>query len=246
MTPGHVRQGRPERAGRLRPADAAHHRRHARRHGMTTATATELAPARHLDRRPGPPGRRPRGLRHPRHRHRGPRLRGRGRVAHLGGLVRRRHPRPPRCRRPDASGQPCRFRLGRLARPRRHRGHARRRPRQRPLRHPRPRPRLRQPRRRRRRRARPVGRRRRRHADGEEGRPGARARARHPGRRPPCPPGRPRPITRDSRAEVALASTTGISSYRRRTSAFLSVDAIAGEGADTPDRHRLQRRTRPR
>ncbi|HEY1733226.1 MAG TPA: TldD/PmbA family protein [Acidimicrobiales bacterium] len=37
----------------------------------------------------------------------------------------------------------------------------------------------------------------------------------------------------DSRAEVALASTTGISSYRRRTSAFLSVDAIAGEGSDT-------------
>jgi PmbA protein len=37
----------------------------------------------------------------------------------------------------------------------------------------------------------------------------------------------------DSRSEVALASTTGISSYRRRTSAFLSVDAIAGEGADT-------------
>jgi PmbA protein len=37
----------------------------------------------------------------------------------------------------------------------------------------------------------------------------------------------------DSRTEVALASTTGISSYRRRTSAFLSVDAIAGEGADT-------------
>jgi PmbA protein len=32
---------------------------------------------------------------------------------------------------------------------------------------------------------------------------------------------------------VALASTTGISSYRRRTSAFLSVDAIAGEGSDT-------------
>ncbi|HWF15737.1 MAG TPA: TldD/PmbA family protein [Acidimicrobiales bacterium] len=37
----------------------------------------------------------------------------------------------------------------------------------------------------------------------------------------------------DSRAEVALASTTGISSYRRRTSAFLSVDAIAREGTDT-------------
>jgi PmbA protein len=37
----------------------------------------------------------------------------------------------------------------------------------------------------------------------------------------------------DSRTEVALASTTGISSSRRRTSAFLSVDAIAGEGADT-------------
>ncbi len=37
----------------------------------------------------------------------------------------------------------------------------------------------------------------------------------------------------DSRTEVALASTTGITSSRRRTSAFLSVDAIAGEGADT-------------
>ncbi len=37
----------------------------------------------------------------------------------------------------------------------------------------------------------------------------------------------------DSRVEVALASTTGISSFRRRTNSFLSVDAIAGEGADT-------------
>jgi PmbA protein len=37
----------------------------------------------------------------------------------------------------------------------------------------------------------------------------------------------------DSRTEVAIASTTGISSARGRTSAFLSVDAIAGEGADT-------------
>ncbi len=37
----------------------------------------------------------------------------------------------------------------------------------------------------------------------------------------------------DSRVEVALVSTTGISSSRRRTTAFLSVDAIAGEGADT-------------
>ena len=37
----------------------------------------------------------------------------------------------------------------------------------------------------------------------------------------------------DSRVEVALASTTGISSCRRRTNAFLSVDAIAGEGAET-------------
>ena len=37
----------------------------------------------------------------------------------------------------------------------------------------------------------------------------------------------------DSRVEVALASTTGISSSRRRTNAFLSVDAIAGEGAET-------------
>ena len=37
----------------------------------------------------------------------------------------------------------------------------------------------------------------------------------------------------DSRVEVALASTTGIVSWRRRTNAFLSVDAIAGEGAET-------------
>jgi PmbA protein len=37
----------------------------------------------------------------------------------------------------------------------------------------------------------------------------------------------------DSRVEVALASTTGIQSSRRRTNAFLSVDAIAGEGADS-------------
>jgi PmbA protein len=37
----------------------------------------------------------------------------------------------------------------------------------------------------------------------------------------------------DSRVEVALATTTGLVSSRRRTSAFLSVDAIAGEGAET-------------
>jgi PmbA protein len=37
----------------------------------------------------------------------------------------------------------------------------------------------------------------------------------------------------DGRVEVALASTTGIRSSARRTSAFLSVDAIAGEGADS-------------
>ena len=37
----------------------------------------------------------------------------------------------------------------------------------------------------------------------------------------------------DGRVEMALASTTGIRSTDRRTTAFLSVDAIAGEGADT-------------
>jgi PmbA protein len=37
----------------------------------------------------------------------------------------------------------------------------------------------------------------------------------------------------DDRVEVALASTTGIRSSARRTTAFLSVDAIAGEGSDT-------------
>ncbi len=37
----------------------------------------------------------------------------------------------------------------------------------------------------------------------------------------------------DGSVEVALASTTGIRAAVRRTSAFLSVSAIAGEGADT-------------
>jgi PmbA protein len=37
----------------------------------------------------------------------------------------------------------------------------------------------------------------------------------------------------DGRVEVALASTTGIRSTARRTTAFLSVDAIAGDGADS-------------
>jgi PmbA protein len=37
----------------------------------------------------------------------------------------------------------------------------------------------------------------------------------------------------DGRVEMALASTTGIQSTARRTNAFVSVDAIAGEGADT-------------
>jgi PmbA protein len=37
----------------------------------------------------------------------------------------------------------------------------------------------------------------------------------------------------DARVEVALASTTGIRATTRRTSAFLSVSAIAGEGADS-------------
>jgi PmbA protein len=37
----------------------------------------------------------------------------------------------------------------------------------------------------------------------------------------------------DARVEVALASTTGIRSSSRRTTAFLSVDAIAGDGADS-------------
>jgi PmbA protein len=37
----------------------------------------------------------------------------------------------------------------------------------------------------------------------------------------------------DGSVEVALASTTGVRAASRRTSAFLSVSAIAGEGADT-------------
>ncbi len=37
----------------------------------------------------------------------------------------------------------------------------------------------------------------------------------------------------DGRVEVALATTTGIRSTARRTTAFVSVDAIAGEGADS-------------
>ncbi|HXW38914.1 MAG TPA: TldD/PmbA family protein, partial [Acidimicrobiales bacterium] len=37
----------------------------------------------------------------------------------------------------------------------------------------------------------------------------------------------------DERVEVALASTTGVRSVTRRTAAFLSASAIAGEGADS-------------
>ena len=37
----------------------------------------------------------------------------------------------------------------------------------------------------------------------------------------------------DERVEVALASTTGIRATNRRTGSFISVSAIAGEGADT-------------
>jgi PmbA protein len=37
----------------------------------------------------------------------------------------------------------------------------------------------------------------------------------------------------DGRVEMALASTTGIRSTARRTTAFVSVDAIAGDGADS-------------
>jgi PmbA protein len=37
----------------------------------------------------------------------------------------------------------------------------------------------------------------------------------------------------DERIEVALASTTGIRSFTRRSAAFLSASAIAGEGADS-------------
>ncbi|MGP0031302.1 MAG: TldD/PmbA family protein [Acidimicrobiales bacterium] len=37
----------------------------------------------------------------------------------------------------------------------------------------------------------------------------------------------------DGRVEMALASTAGLRSCARRTNAFVSVDAIAGEGADT-------------
>ena len=48
----------------------------------------------------------------------------------------------------------------------------------------------------------------------------------------------------DSRIEVALASTTGVSSSQRRTRAFLSVDAIAGRRRGDPDRHRVQHRPR--
>jgi PmbA protein len=37
----------------------------------------------------------------------------------------------------------------------------------------------------------------------------------------------------DSRSEVALVSTTGISSVRSKTTAFISVDTIVGQGAET-------------
>ena len=55
----------------------------------------------------------------------------------------------------------------------------------------------------------------------------------------------------DGSVEVALASTTGIRATTRRTCAFLSVSAIAGEGADTQTGSgfsvgRAPRRPRPR
>ena len=51
-------------------------------------------------------------------------------------------------------------------------------------------------------------------------------------------------------SESALVSTTGIRSSSRKTSGYLSVGVIAGEGDGQPDRRRLQcrpglRRTRP-
>ena len=180
---GHLRQGRAERPGRLRAGHPAHHRRHARRDGVTTI-CSDLA--RSVVER-ARAGRGHRGLRDAGHRHRGPGLRRRGRVAHLGRFLRRRDPGPRR--RARRRGQPGRLRLGRVARPGRHRRHAGRRPRQRPLRHARPRRRPGRARRRGRRGARPVGRRRRVDAHGEEGRAGARAGAGDTGRRPPGPAG---------------------------------------------------------
>ena len=179
-------------------------------------------------------GRGRRGLRRPGHRDRGPRLRRRSRVAHVGHLGRHRHPGR---RRP-----PARVRLGRLARRVGAGRDAGRGPGQRRVRHGR--------------RARAAGRARRgrrpfRSTCGTTVWPAwpptakielalaleAQARAADP---------RIRQVDSadygDVASEAALVSTTGIRSSSRKTSGYLSVGVIAGEGEGQPDRRRLQRR----
>ena len=191
---------------------------------------SDLHDLAHRGRRAGACRRGHGGLRDAGDRHRGAGLRRRGRVAHFGGFLRRRDPGPRR--RARRRGQPGRLRLGRVARPGRHRRHAGRRPRQRPLRHARPRRRPGRTRRRARRGARPVGRRRRVDAHGEEGRAGARSGAGDTGRRPPGPAGLVGRLLGQPGGGGARLDDGHLvvpAAHQR----LLSVDAIGGEGADT-------------
>ena len=95
-------------------------------------------------------------------------------------------------------------------------------------------------------RARPLGRRRRRDPDGAEGRAG-----RSISSGPPAPPTpgsarSPRPTTRDSRVEVALASTTGISSSPEAHDGLPLGGRHRRRGSRHADRRGLQRRPRTR
>ena len=166
------------------------------------------------------------------------RLRRRGRVALLGDH--RRHRRPGAARRRHRGG-PARVRLGRLARRRRRRRGARGGPGQRRVRHPRPRRGLRRARRGDGRRARPVG--------------PERGVGHAPTRRSPWPssssarsgtptPGSarsPRPTTATSGSRWPWPRRPASARFSRRTAAYLSASAIAGEGARQPHRQRLQR-----
>ena len=93
--PGHVRQGRPGRAGRRRPADPAGHGAHRRRHGglsvpddATTSWSSPTGIAGQAEHRRAGRGRTSPAA----DGHRGPGLRGRGRALHVGPVRGHRHP----------------------------------------------------------------------------------------------------------------------------------------------------------
>ena len=241
MTPGTCGKDGPERPGRLRPGDPADHRRDARGDGVSGATSLDAGPAPVVD--AGSPGRGARGLRRPGHRDRGPGLRGRGRVA---------RPRPTRRASASVSSRGA---DGRGARCFAWAGLARRRGRSPPRwpmpattpASPPPTPTWSWPS--------PTGCPPSNSTCGTTGWPDARWRRRsrwpssssagHAAADP-----RVRQVSSadygDSAAEVALASTTGISCHGPAHDCRLSVDGHRRRGRRHPDRWRVQRRARAR